>query len=118
MKNLNLIKSSFVDYSFKEQLEGIEETKNDLEGANVAISGNFEYGNKTYIISKLEERGAIYQKGVIKTTDILIVGAKGSGNWRDEHSGLKIQKALKINSKGKKQINIACEKEFFNGKYK
>ena len=79
-----------------------------LAGKHICVTGDFNYGSRNQIVELIEKVDAFFDKTVKKTTDILVVGAKGSENWTTENFGNKVQKAMEYNSKG---TNIAIIKE-------
>ncbi len=85
----------------------------NIEGKNICLSGEFDYGSKDAVASMLEEKGALIQKGVTKKTNILLVGGQGSSAWSSGNYGTKIKKALELQAKGS-EILIIREAALFN----
>ena len=85
----------------------------NIEGKNICLSGEFDYGSKDAVASMLEEKGALIQKGITKKTNILIVGGQGSSAWSSGNYGTKIKKALELQAKGI-DILIIREADFFD----
>lgn len=78
---------------------------------HVCVTGDFDYGTRDQVFSLIETAGGIIDKSVKKTTSYLVVGSKGSDNWKTNHYGSKIQKAMEYNEKGS-NIMIIEENEF------
>ncbi len=71
-----------------------------LAGKNVCLSGEFNYGSKSAVSQRLIQKGAIIQKSVTRTTDIVLVGSLGSDAWVTGNYGTKIKKALEMQENG------------------
>ena len=85
----------------------------NIEGKNVCLSGEFDYGSKDDVSKLLIKKGAIMQSGITKKTNILIVGGQGSSAWSAGNYGSKIKKALELQTKGS-EILIIREADFLN----
>ena len=66
-----------------------------LCGKNIVITGDFEYGSREEVEEALIAAGATIKSTVSRKTDFLIVGCYGSGNWKFDNGGIKIQEAQK-----------------------
>ena len=84
----------------------------NLEGKNICLSGEFDYGSKDDVSTVLIDKGAVMQNGVTKKTHILVVGGQGSSAWSSGNYGSKIKKALELQAKGI-DILIIREADFF-----
>ena len=100
--------SSFVDPVGS---ESIHEQIVEFEGKHICVTGEFEYGSRNDIVALIENSGAIFDKGVKKATDYLVVGSQGSENWKTGNYGGKILKAMELNEKGA-TIKIIEEADF------
>ncbi len=79
-----------------------------IAGKNICVTGDFDYGDRNTVLKLIENAGGLIDKSVKKTTDYLIVGSKGSDNWKTGNYGGKIQKAMQYKDKG---INIEIIEE-------
>lgn len=100
---------------FKKQINPVEnnsssDTKIDICGKTVCITGEFENYSRAECIKRLEEKGATYLKDVTKKIELLIVGGLGSNNWACGNYGTKVKKAIELQNKGAK-IMIVRETE-------
>ena len=84
-----------------------------IEGKNICLSGEFDYGSIDTVASMLEGKGALIQKGVTQKTNMLIVGGQGSSAWSSGNYGTKIKKALELQAKGI-DVLIIREADLFN----
>ena len=78
---------------------------------HICVTGDFNYGSRDEVIKLVESAGGIIDKGVKKATSYVVVGSKGSSNWKTGNYGSKIQKALELNGKGS-DIKIVEEDDF------
>lgn len=105
---LQMLFSDFVDpvknRSCHEKIES-------LDGEHVCVTGDFDYGSRSEVFELIESIGGIIDKTVKKATAYVVVGAKGSENWKTGNYGSKIQKALEWNDKGA-DIKIVQESDF------
>ncbi len=83
----------------------------DFEGKHICVTGDFNFGSRYKVIELIEQTGALFDKNVRKTTNILVVGAKGSENWITENYGNKVKKAMEYNNNGA-CITIMKESDF------
>ena len=82
-----------------------------LYGKHVCVTGDFEFGSRSKVCALIEEAGGIIDKSVKNATNYVVVGTKGSDNWKTGNYGSKIQKAMELIDKGM-EIKIVEEKEF------
>lgn len=82
-----------------------------IKGKHIVVTGDFVYGSRKDVCDLIESAGGIIDKGVKKATNYVVVGAKGSDNWKTGNYGGKIQKALELKDKGS-EIEIIEEKDF------
>lgn len=107
-KELITLFNNFIDGKITAPIEeGI-----DINGKSFVITGEFELGDRDFVVSKLESLGGINRKGVSGKTDYLIVGALGSADWSSKNYGSKVKKAKELQQSGK-QILIVSENDFF-----
>lgn len=69
-------------------------------GRSFALTGEFYTGRRADIIEVIEALGGGVLSAVLKTTDYLVIGARGSENWRHASFGSKIAAAMKWREKG------------------
>jgi DNA polymerase III epsilon subunit-like protein len=72
----------------------------DINGKNICLSGEFDYGSKAEVNSLLISRGAYIHDTIVQKTDILVVGGQGSTAWSAGNYGNKVKKALEMQGKG------------------
>ena len=75
-------------------------TIGNIVNKHICVTGDFNYGSRDEVTKLIESVGGIIDKGVKKATDYVVVGSKGSSNWKTGNYGGKIQKALELNDKG------------------
>ena len=80
-------------------------------GKHIVVTGDFDYGSREEVCALIEEAGGLNDKGVKKTTDYVVVGAKGSDAWKTGNYGSKIEKAIQWQDKGV-EIKIVEECDF------
>ncbi len=85
---------------------------NSVEGKNVCLSGNFEYGSKEDVQKYIIEHGGIIDPSVKKTTNILMIGNNECKAYSNGTYGTKVKKAIEYNEKGC-NIQIIKEADFF-----
>ena len=59
----------------------------DINGKYFVVTGEFELGDRDFVVSKLESLGGINRKSVSGKNDYLIVGALGSADWSSKNYG-------------------------------
>lgn len=92
------------------------ETITDLTDKHCALTGNFEFGSKSAVERFIEEKGGIIDSSVKKSTNYVIVGMYGSGDWSQGNYGTKVKKAMEFNEKYRDKgvkIEIIQENNFF-----
>ena len=94
------LKSLLIDFVDPVKSRCCHDSICSITGKHVCITGDFEYGSRENVFSLIEEAGGIVDKNVKKATNFIVVGAKGSENWKTGNYGGKIQKALEMNEKG------------------
>ena len=82
-----------------------------IDSKHIVVTGDFDFGSRSEVFEIIEAAGGIVDKTVKKTTDYVVVGAKGSDNWKTGNYGGKIQKALEWKDQGEK-IEIVEESDF------
>lgn len=83
----------------------------DIYNKHICVTGDFNYGTRNEVFALIEKSGGIIDKNVKKSTDFVVVGSKGSENWKTGNYGSKIQKAMEYNENGSK-ITIIEEDNF------
>lgn len=84
----------------------------DVNGKNICLSGEFDYGSKADVNALLISRGACIHDNVVQKTDVLVVGGQGSSAWSASNYGNKVKKALEMQGKGS-GILLFREADFF-----
>ncbi len=84
-----------------------------LEGKHCVVTGDFDYGTRNEVIAFIEAKGGIVDKNVKKATNFVIVGEKGSENWKQGNYGTKVKSALEYNANKGCCIEIVRECDFF-----
>lgn len=107
-KELITLFNNFIDGKITAPIED----KIDINGKFFVVTGEFELGDRDFVVSKLESLGGINRKSVSGKTDYLIVGDLGSSDWTSTHYGTKIKKAKELQLQGK-NITIISESDFF-----
>lgn len=85
----------------------------NLDGKNIVLSGDFDFGTKNDIANLIQDNGGIIKSGVSGKTDYVIVGAKGSADWSCGNYGTKIKRAMELQDAGK-DIAIITESDLFS----
>lgn len=67
---------------------------------HICVTGDFDYGTRNEVIQLIEQSGGIIDNSVKRATNILVVGTKGSDQWKTEKYGGKVQKAMELQEKG------------------
>jgi NAD-dependent DNA ligase len=71
-------------------------------GASFCVTGDFVYGPRQRVLETIVDRGGEVQKGVTKRLDYLVVGLRGSDEWKHGSFGTKIEKAIEYKRAGAK----------------
>lgn len=69
----------------------------DIKGAHIALTGEFESGCRIDVSAALQKAGAQIFEHISSKIDYLIVGGRGSDEWKFNNGGTKITKAKKLN---------------------
>lgn len=83
-----------------------------LRGKHFVLTGDFNYGSRDEVRDYIEGFGAVYDSGVRKATNFVIIGAKGSQAWKTGTYGTKIKKAMELKEQGQ-EIAVISEDDFF-----
>lgn len=111
-EELEQLQSLFSSYVDPVKSNSCHESITTLDNVHVCLTGEFDYGQKSDVITIIESAGGIIDGSVKKkSTELLVVGAKGSDNWKTGNYGGKIQKAMEFNQKGA-NIKIIEECDF------
>ncbi|MCC8150063.1 MAG: hypothetical protein LIO96_00985 [Lachnospiraceae bacterium] len=108
LEELQILFTEFVD---PVSCRSCHEEITSLYEQHVCVTGDFDYGNRSDVCKLIEEVGGIIDKSVKKATNYVVVGSKGSDNWKTGNYGSKIQKAMELSDKGL-DIKIIEEKDF------
>ncbi|NLA43877.1 hypothetical protein GX865_07095 [Candidatus Saccharibacteria bacterium] len=71
-----------------------------LSGKCICVTGEFTYGDRKSVKSRLELHGAVWKEGVTRKTDMLIVGDQGSAAYTCGTYGGKIKRAMEFREAG------------------
>lgn len=94
------LKELFTDFVDPVKNRCCREDISSICGKHVVLTGDFDYGTKSEVFSLVEKAGGVNDSGVKKTTDFVVVGAKGSEAWKTGNYGNKIEKAMQLQQKG------------------
>jgi len=100
--------SGFVDPVKASSCHDIVES---ITGLHMCVTGDFNYGSRSKVLTLIEQAGGIVDKNVKKATNLVVVGAKGSDSWKAGNYGGKIQKAMELKDKGQ-NIKVLEEADF------
>jgi DNA polymerase III epsilon subunit family exonuclease len=103
---LELFQHFVAPVSYKDEVQTI-----DFERSEFCLTGNFEMGTKGDIEQIIANKNGMVAKTVKKTVSYLIVGGKGSPDWKNGTYGGKIKKALEMQESGS-SIKIIAEEQF------
>jgi len=67
-----------------------------FDGTSFAFTGKFSSATRPECQEAVKTFGAIGQASVNRSTDYLIIGSEGSGNWAEGSHGRKIEKAMML----------------------
>ena len=71
-----------------------------IDGKKFCLTGEFDFGSKDEVASRLESLGGIESKNVTKTCNYVIVGNRGSAAYAHGNYGGKVKKAMEWQAKG------------------
>ncbi len=112
-EELDELQELFSDFVDPVKRRGCHDDIKSIYDKHIVVTGDFDYGSRKDVCDLIESAGGIIDKGVKKTTNYVVVGAKGSDNWKTGKYGGKIQKALELKDKGA-DIEIVEEKGFIS----
>lgn len=101
----------FTDFADPVRTHGCHDEIRTIQGKHIVVSGEFEYGERNEVCALIEAAGGINDTNVKKATNYVVVGAKGSENWKTGKYGGKIQKAMELKARGA-EIEIVAENDF------
>jgi NAD-dependent DNA ligase len=67
---------------------------------NYCVTGEFVYGPRERVSGEIEKRGGNVLKGVTKKLNYLVVGLRGSDEWKHGSYGMKVLKAVEYKRAG------------------
>lgn len=107
---------SYQPRDYRDDVQGLQSIDqcaiSSLRGKHFVLTGDFNYGSRDEVRTYIEGFGAVYDSGVRKSTNYLIIGAKGSQAWKTGTYGTKIKKAMDLKEQGQ-DIAIISEEDFF-----
>ena len=92
--------STVIEHTPVNQLAFDEISDIDFDAAKFCVTGEFIFGPRPRVIAEIESRGGIVSGGITKRLDYLIVGLKGSDEWKHGSYGTKIEKAVSYRRDG------------------
>ncbi len=84
---------------------------NEFTNKHFCLTGDFEIGSKDCVGEMIESLDGVIDSNVKKATNYVVVGAKGSDNWKCGNFGGKIKKAMELKEKGQ-DIEVISEEGF------
>lgn len=87
----------------------IPEPHIEINGNNFVFTGVFNTGARKVLESLTEDLGGVMQKGVVRTTNYLVIGDIGSRDWKHSSFGRKIEKAVHDRDEVKTGLKIVSE---------
>jgi NAD-dependent DNA ligase len=75
-------------------------------GKLFCITGDFVYGPRDRVQVAIEQRGGLISKGVTKKLEYLVVGLRGSEEWKHGSYGTKIEKAIQYKRSGQALVIV------------
>ncbi len=69
-------------------------------GARFCVTGDFVYGPRERVHATIEERGGVIINNINKKLNYLVVGLRGSEEWKHGSFGTKIEKAMEYKRSG------------------
>ncbi|MTD34075.1 BRCT domain-containing protein [Paludibacterium denitrificans] len=84
-----------------------------FNGTTFCVTGTFEFGSRSKVSEAIIQRGGIISPSVKRDTNVLVIGAIGSRDWKQSTFGTKIEKAISYQQKGI-NILIVSESHFTN----
>lgn len=92
--------ASVVEHTPVNQLAFDEVDDIAFDEAQFCITGEFIFGPRQRVIAEIQSRGGIVRGGITKGLDYLVVGLKGSDEWKHGSYGTKIEKAVSYRRNG------------------
>jgi NAD-dependent DNA ligase len=77
-----------------------EEAHLEFPRMNYCVTGDFVYGPRERVCEAIESRGGFVLKGITKKLNYLVVGLRGSEEWKHGSYGTKILKAVEYKRAG------------------
>lgn len=72
----------------------------EIDGWAFCLTGDFLYGPRSTCERAIVERGGTVKSGVSRRLHYLVVGSRGSGEWKHGSYGTKIDKAMQLKQTG------------------
>jgi len=67
-----------------------------LEAARFVLTGPMKMGPRAWIRAEIERSGGVFQQGMTRCTDYLVVSSTASRHWRTTHFGTKIERGRQL----------------------
>lgn len=75
-------------------------------GSLFCVTGDFVFGPRDRVQGAIEQRGGVIAKSVTKKLDYLVVGLRGSEEWKHGSFGIKIEKAIEYKRSGQALVIV------------
>lgn len=110
----NLNESEFKELQENYSIGGICSTNPTIEfsGKVFSFTGTSTHGTRKEIAEIITNKGGIFNNGVTKKTEFLIVGGEGNPCWAFSCYGRKVEKAMDLRRQGQK-IVLVHEEDFW-----
>ena len=82
------------------QLAFDESVRIEFSGFTFCVTGEFVYGPRERVCEEIVDRGGSILKGVTKKLNYLVVGLRGSDEWKHGSYGTKVLKAVEYRRAG------------------
>ncbi len=98
---ITIEEESLILERFNALIDPIEQSSTiNLNGKKVCLSGDFEFGSKNDVASRIESLGGSVVSNVSRKCDYVIVGGKGSERYAFGNYGSKVKKAMGLQAEG------------------
>lgn len=82
------------------QLAFDEQPRIQFAGFSFCVTGDFIYGPRDRVHDSIAGRGGLVQKNITKKLNYLVVGLRGSDEWKHGSFGTKIERAMEYKRSG------------------
>ncbi len=115
-KELSEVRVTDDPWFSKKEISDIFDAPADFsfKGQVVCLTGDFVFGKKAQITDYIVQHGGTCSSSVTEKTTVVLVGGKGSENWKFGNYGSKVEKALNIKNRGGTIILLKEDSALFN----